>query len=264
MLRTIKKVVLASISVLSISTLVWIVLLTNPTLSYAHKTQFNQVTVYHNNQLEKEVEATIKNAVEIIKDSEIYDDKFKIQFCLNDDKIYPHLHPTPGGTAYAFLNKTIIFASKPNFEQNTTAFKWEMNNNELRKYNLTVLIAHEFMHNLQYNFDGIFHAKNSFGKINWKFEGHADYIARGFKNDGRLSEKIEFYLIEETNEHVGIPVFLLEDGTIQNLSYFKFALVIQYLMEQKNMNYQDICNLEQSIEEPYSEMIEWYKNKNSR
>lgn len=264
MIRTIKKILIASLSILSISTLIWIVLLINPSLSYAHETQIDQLTVFHNNELEQEVELILKNALEIIETSEIYDHTLNIQLCLNDDKMYPNLHPIPGGAAYSFLNKTVIYASKPNFEQNTSDFRWEINNNELRKFNLTTLLAHEFVHNLQHNFNPKYYILNSFGTLNWKFEGHADYIAREYKNDGRLKDKIEFYLMEETKEHVGIPVFKLTDGTIQNLSYFKFALVIQYLIEVKNLTYQEICNLESNIERPYSEMIDWFHSKNER
>ena len=45
MLKTIKKIVLGSISVLLLSATVWTVLLLNPGLSYANATQVGQVTV---------------------------------------------------------------------------------------------------------------------------------------------------------------------------------------------------------------------------
>ena len=57
------------------------------------------------------------------------------------------------------------------------------------------MLAHELKHNLQFgaNEDNV---KNSTKRDrNWKLEGHADYIARNFKNDGRLKEKISEYLI---------------------------------------------------------------------
>lgn len=257
MFKVFKKTLIASLSILGVSTIVWIVLLTNPVLSYANQTQIDQVTVYHNNELDQETKAIVKNAINLIKSSDIYDDKLNIHLCLNDDKIYPHLHPIPGGAAYAFLNKTVVFASEPNFKNNTSEMQWKINNYELRKFNLTALLAHEFMHNLQHNYDALYYSKNSFGAINWKFEGHADYIARDFKNDGQLKEKIKFYLLEEAKEHLGVPVFILDDGTIQNLSYFKYALVVQYLSEVREMSYPEICNLDPGIEKPYSEMIEW-------
>lgn len=248
MVKTIKKILLGSASVLGVSTLFWIVLLVNPKLSYANQTQFGQITVHHNQALDAGTETVINDAKALIKNASIYDDKFSIDLCLNDDLIYPKLHPIPGGSAYAFLNKTVIYASTPQFNENIAEFKWEINNNELRAYNLTYLIAHEFMHNLQHHFDAIHYAKNSFGQINWKFEGHAEYIARAFKNDGLLKEKINFYLIEATKDHVGVPVFKLEDGTIQNLAYFKYALVVQYLTEEQNLSYKEICDLDSKLD----------------
>lgn len=259
MIKTIRKILVGCLSILSVTTLVWVVILTNPSLSYANVTMVDQVAIYHNEELQIGTEAVVRNALETIKTSEIYDPNLNIQLCLNDNGIYPSLHPIPGGTAYAFLNKTVVYACEPNFQENTAEFKWEMNNYELRKYNLTVLLAHEFTHNLQHNSNWIYHTKNSFGQIQWKFEGHADYIARGFKNDGLLKDKIEIYLTENSKEHVGVPVFELEDGTIQNISYFKYALVVQYLMEEKGMNYQAICDLDPSIDQPFAEMINWSK-----
>lgn len=258
-MKTIKKILLSSVSILGVSFLIWFVFLLNPNLSYANQTQFDQITIYHNQELAEGTELIIKDAIEIIKRSDIYDKNLKIQLCLNDDKIYPNLFPFAGGTAYAFFNKTVMYASNPNFKNNVAAFKWEFNNYELRKFNLTTLLAHEFMHNAQHNFNSRYYITSTLGKINWKLEGHAEYIAREFKNDGRLKDKIAIYLIEENKAHVGVPVFKLEDGTIQNLSYFKYSLVIQYLIEIKELTFDQICELEPSLDKPYAEMIEWNK-----
>ncbi len=99
------------------------------------------------------------------------------------------------------------------------------------------------------------------GKINWKLEGYAEYIAREFKNDGKLSDKIQRYLAEENKEHIGIPVFEIEDGTKQSLAYYKYALVTQYLMQEKQLNFHQICELDKYLDKIYTEMIEWSKNK---
>ena len=109
MLKTIKKITLSSLSILSISFLFWIVLLLNPSLSYANKTSFDFVTVYHNQDLEEGTQKVIEDALSIIKKSDLFSEDIVIQLCLNDDKIYPYLHPLVGNpTAYALLNKTII------------------------------------------------------------------------------------------------------------------------------------------------------------
>lgn len=260
MIKTIKKVIVSCLSILTISFLFWTLFLLNPSLSYANKTQFDMITVYHNQDLEEQTESVIKNAIQIIKRSDIFDKNMNIQFCLNDDKIYPNLYPFAGATAYAFLNKTTIYASKPNFKENFTSFQWAINDYELRKYNLTKLLAHEFMHNVQFDYDLVYSITSTLGKRNWKLEGHAEYIAREFKKDGLLKNKIALYLMEEKKDHVGVPVFNLEDGTIQNLSYFKYALVIQYLMEEKHLNFNQISEHEIGLNDLFKEMIDWSKN----
>lgn len=257
MIKIIKRIVLSSLSILGISFLIWIVLLLNPKLSYANHTQIDNVLIYHNQDLEEGTEVIIRNALSVIGNAAIYDKNINIQLCFNDDKIYPNLNPFAGATAYAFLNKTVIFSSTPSFKNNYTAFSWEVNNHELRKWNLTSLLAHEFMHNVQYHHNPNYYIRSTVGRLNWKFEGHAEYIARAFKNDNLLKDKIKIYLVEEKKEHLGIPVMVLEDGTIQSLSYFKYALVVQYLMEVKDLHFDEICALERGIEEVYAEMIDW-------
>ena len=189
-MKTIKKILISSLSILGISFSIWILFLLNPQLSYAHQTQFSQVTVFHNLDLEEGTEAVIEDALRIVQSAEIYDDQLNIQLCLNDDKYYPHLHPFAGGNAYAYFDKTVMFACDDNFDKNETRFRWAINDYELRKFNLTQLLAHEFMHNYQSNFDAAYYVKNTLGKINWKLEGHAEYIARGYKSDGLLKEKL--------------------------------------------------------------------------
>ena len=129
----------------------------------------------------------------------------------------------------------------------------------MRTFDLTWLLAHEFTHNLQYRAKPIYVLKSTIGILNWKLEGHAEYISRGFKNDGKLKVRIAKYLKEETLEHNGLPVFELEDGTKQILPYFKNALVIQYLMEEKAMDFEAVCELDKNLDSLYAEMLEWYK-----
>ncbi len=97
-------------------------------------------------------------------------------------------------------------------------------------------------------------------KINWKLEGQAEYVSRQFKHDGQLVEKIEKYVLEEGKEKVGFPVIDRADGTKQIQSYYKFALVYQYLIEEKNLTYQQIYELDTDLETIYAEMIAWSKN----
>ena len=49
----------------------------------------------------------------------------------------------------------------------------------------------------------------------------------------------------------------LEDGTKQIFSYYKYALVTQYLMEEKGLDFAQICELETDLDELYLEMLKW-------
>ncbi len=109
MLKTIKKILLSSLSILGITFLIWVVFLLNPGLSYANETQFDYITIYHNQALSEQTEEVINAAVAIIKHSDLFENGTSIQLCLNDDPTYPSLHPFAGQPlAYAMLNKTIL------------------------------------------------------------------------------------------------------------------------------------------------------------
>lgn len=260
MFKTIKKIIFGSVSILTLSVLLWIVLALNPSLSYANNTQIDFVKVYHNEPLDKNMEGIVLEAISILKTSELYSDDITIQLCLNDDKLYPKLNPLVGGPlAYAMLDKTVVKNCTINYTEKTVETNWAVNNHEFRKFNLPWLLAHEFTHNLQNHADFGYVFKTTLGNINWKLEGYAEYISRQFKEDGKLKERISKFLLEEQQEHVGVPVFELEDGSKQSFSYFKYAIVTQYLIEEEAMNYKLICEDERSLDELISLVIHWSK-----
>jgi len=260
MFKTIKKVVFGSLSILIFSVLLWIILAINPSLSYANNTQIDFIKVYHNEPLHENMESIILETISILKTSELYSEDISIDLCLNDDKLYPKLNPFGGRSlAYAMLDKTVVKNSTINYEEKTAETKWEANNYEFRKFDLPWLLAHEFTHNIQYHTDFAYVFKTTLGNINWKLEGHAEYVSRQFKNDRKLKEKISKYLLEENKEHSGYPVFELEDGTKQIFSYYKYALVIQYMIEQEGLNYKQICEDKRSLDELFKTVKIWTK-----
>lgn len=259
-MKSIKKVLLSSISILGLSCLIWVLLILNPSWSYANKTQFDIVTVYHNNNLEQQTKDVIIDAIALIKKSPLFNEKIRIDLCLNDDKLYPKLNPMVGQPyAYANLNKTVFKNCDVKFDENILETRWEVNKFEHRKFDLTTVLAHEFTHNLQYKTDFWYVVSGPLGKRNWRLEGHAEFVSLDFSGDGLLKEKVANYVIEETKEHAGLPVFNREDGTKQIFSYYKYALVYQYLTEVKGMNYKQICNLETDLTTLYADMVDWSK-----
>lgn len=258
MLKSIKKTVLGCLSVLAVSVFIWVFLLLNPKFSYAHTTEFDQVTVFHNQELEANTEQIINDAIAILKTSELYNNEIQLQLCFNDGSYYPYLDPLVGGPlAYALLDKTIIKNSQPSFEKNIVEAQWAINDYEYRTFNLTKLLAHEFVHNLQNEAMFGYVLKTTLGKINWKLEGYAEYVAQDFQNDGLLLSKINRLEVELAKAHLGIPVFDLEDGTKQSLAYFKYALIVQYMQEYKGLSFHQICDDPKSLDQMFAEMINW-------
>lgn len=97
--------VISSLSVLGVSTVIWIFALFHPGVIYAERTEVDQVSIYHNQPLSPHAEQVVKNALEIITPSELFSEKINIQLCLNDASVYPALHPLGAGIAYAFSIK---------------------------------------------------------------------------------------------------------------------------------------------------------------
>ena len=254
MFKTIKRVVLGSLSVLLVGVLVWVLVLMNPAWSYAHQTNFGPVTIHHNQALDPATESILQAAVEIIKSSELYTTDFKVDLCMNDGSKFPNYHPFAGGLAYAFGDVAVFYNAQPDFSNNVAQNKSLPADHADDVANLTWLIAHEFTHNLQFNWDLLFPMKYEF----WQQEGYAEYISRQFKNDGQLQEKIQTLLIESAKPNETEPkVFLLPDGTTQLLSYYKYALMIQYLFEEEGMDFKQLKDEQRSFEGIYQEMIDW-------
>lgn len=258
MIRIAKKIILGSLSILGISLLIWTVFLLNPSFSYANQTNFDHVTVYHNQDLDPSIEVVLTSAIDLIKKSELFNEDINIKLCVNDDKLFPRLNPFGGQSlAYAYFDIAVMNKGEFNFSENKIETRWAVNNNEYRRFDLTQLLAHEFTHNLQCDYDVKYWITSTLGSRNWKFEGHAEYITRGFKNDGKLREKIDRYLFESSQELTGLPVFKYEDGTSQILSYYKYALMVQYLMDEKKLSFKELCGLDTAFDTVYEEMLAW-------
>ena len=57
-----------------------------------------------------------------------------------------------------------------------------------------------------------------------------------------------------------MKIIVDNDGTKQVHSYNKYGLMVQYLMEVKDMDYFKICEFEISRDQVFLEMMEW-RNK---
>lgn len=252
MLRNLKKITISLSSILGLGMLFWIVLLMNPSLSYAHQTDLDKVCVYHNRELPSGSEALIAQAYEILRKSELFSEDVEIQLCLNDGSNFPHRFPLKGGIAYSYWNKAVIYRSQPDFIRNRAFYTWEENHGQERSWDLVELLAHEFTHTLQSQQNRL----SPLQYASWKIEGYAEYISRAHRKETfDLAENITKLKTARENPAKGLPWIRFEDGSGCPESYFTYRLLIQYLMEKKGLSYLEILELEKSEEEVEREMF---------
>lgn len=63
---------------------VLLVIILNPTLTYAHKTEHPPFTIYHQNALDPQFQLLLHQVSAQLTKSELYDSAFSIDICLNE------------------------------------------------------------------------------------------------------------------------------------------------------------------------------------
>ncbi|MEM6806956.1 MAG: collagenase [Bacteroidota bacterium] len=259
MLRNLKKITISLGSILGLGMLFWIILLMNPSLSYAHQTKLGKVDVYHEQALPAGSEALIAQAYEILKTSEIFSKEAQIQLCLNDGSNFPHRFPLRGGVAYSYWNKAIIYKSNPDFIRNRAFYEWEENQGAKRSWDLVELLAHEFTHTLQSYHNRLSPLEDAI----WKIEGYAEYISRSQRKELRdLKENLRRLRDAQKQASTAIPWINFQDGSGVPQSYFRYRLLIQYLLEEKGLSYLEILDMNLSDNEVEEEIISYLNLQN--
>lgn len=228
-----------------------LVIVLNPMLTYAHKTVHTQYAIYHHKSLEPTVTAKLDKATQLLKASELYNPKLKLDICLNDGSDYPKLIQTLRGQAFAwgFYDKVVLQG----------VAHWKENYVELNGYrwNLTQLLAHEMVHCFQFDHLGLWKSKPLANIPNWKWEGYAEYISRQNNDQKDLLKNIERSLSAKKDKWE----IRFADSTIAPSAYYDYWILVQYCMDIRKMTYQqmllDTTN-EQVVRE---EMMNWLKRR---
>lgn len=238
---------------LSISILVGLVL--TPGILYAHKTEMGNFTIFHNQDLSPTMGVHLKEIRTILSESTIYDPEYTIRICLNDGSIYPTIHDKLNGPAFGFglLNIAVLLGTAD----------YEKNFIDIRGYrwNLDHLYVHELIHCYQQHSFGDFAIWKSnpvAGYPDWKWEGYAEYISRK-KSHPDLTTNIRRIINSRDKDPESWSVEY-EDGTMAPRNYYDYALLVQYCMEIKNMDFFQLLDVAQNENELRTEMMNWYEN----
>ena len=252
-----KKIIKWSLGILALAITVFgilLVIIFNPSLTYANKTKINNYTVFHNKPLDENLKSVLEKSNDLLKSSELYDPNVKFEVCLNDGSIYPAIIQKILGPAfsYGFYNK-VVLKSNINCKENYA---------ELNDYhwNLTQLITHEETHCLQFNKLG-FWESNPMGKNpTWKWEGYPEYVSRQGEGEKDLVKNIERLIFCEKTDNNNWIQFPDSTGTV--IPYYKNWLLMQYCIEIKKMTYIQVLNDTTNEESINQEMMKWFSNGN--
>ncbi len=233
-------------------------LVLKPTFLYAHKTEYKHYTIFHNKPINSNFCARLEDALEILKNSELYDPNIKFDICLNDGSVYPALLETFLGKAFAlgFTSNKIALCGEMNCDENYV----EVNGH---KWNLTELLAHEATHCLVFNRIGFWRSNPVANNPNWKWEGYPEYISRLNSQQNNLRNNIEIFN-NATKENPDAWGINLVDGTISPMRYFRFRLLNQYCLEIKKMTFIHMLKDTTGEQIIFQEMNKWSMDQKNK
>lgn len=243
MIKRLKKFLLwGMLSFVSCMTIL-IVLLTTPSLLYAHHTTIGNIEVYHSQPLPTDLETTIRKALERVTSSEIYAADMKHDLCLNDGSKYPALvEGILGADVFtAFANKVVVLGE---YQGGGKFSQWG------QTLFFDQFLAHALMHNYQYEYHGFFGANPLGNYAQWKWEGYVDYQVIGKSYD--MPD-----LLKSLKSPKGDYEWLnFRDGESTIKMHVKYLTLVKYTMESKGWSYDDLMTSDLSMEDLELEMTQ--------
>jgi hypothetical protein len=209
---------------------VYILLLSFPQVLFAHEISYKDFEVYSREPLGQEVYAVLDKVEMRLAASPINDQGLKRRiFLTNSYGVYATLSLYLGGNSFgkgfAVLPTNNIFINKSNLAKDLV-FRDAPANNER---SLSGVIAHEATHLL---------IRRKFGYLRnlrmpaWKKEGYAEYIAGGST------------LAYET----GVKMWRANPRDGAGYQYFKYYMLVKYLLEHDKLSVEDLFNREIDVE----------------
>lgn len=227
-----------------------VVIVLNPSLTYAGKTVHHNYTIFHNQPPEPSLLAYLDRATELVSHSEYYDPHWKLDICL-DEGSYPAVTEKLWGRAFAsgFYNKVVLM-QETNYKENRVVLNGY-------GWNLEQVLAHEMIHCFQFHKRGLWKSKPVASIPDWKWEGYAEYISRRHRDQKDLRQNIDRMIRVEKTDHNGWIQF--EDGSGTLLLYYRYWLLVQYCMDVRKMRYDQVIDEEIPQDAVWKQMMEWYQ-----
>lgn len=223
---------------------------------FAHKVEYKQFKVYSNDKVGDEIKPILDSAVSIVEKSELYDPTYKVDIFLAynsffnkvDDKVFGL------GPSARAIDNNLVIKVKVDIGKNLAYATFH----KPCQPGFAYLIAHEMVHCLQVHKYGILKFNPFSHPEMWKLEGYPEYIARQKSSDpdDSLKEDIKRF-IEFNRKQTDIWVAVEEGGCEFPEVYYKGRLMTEYLINVKQLTYDQVLKDKRSENEIYDEMIEW-------
>jgi hypothetical protein len=204
----------------------FVFLLVYPQVLFAHQVSYKNFTVYSRQPLDPNIYAVLDKVETQLSASPINDPAVKPKiFLTNSQKLYSFLSLYIGwnsfGKGYPLLPTTNVFINETDVSRDLVFRKSETFSHR----SLSGVIAHEITH---------LHIRKKFGYWQnavapaWKKEGYSEYVAGGSTLDYDTGTRMW-----KANPN---------DGT--GYQYFKYHLLVKYLLENEKLTVEDIFKRE--------------------
>ena len=252
------KIIFRSLGLFLLLVSGFVALMLNPQMLYAKKTSYKQATVYYQDLYPSSFDQSLEQAFELTRKSELCDTSFRFHIFMNDGRsVSPILKKLLGDAfAWGYYNNVVLSGKMDAANQFI-----ELNG---RQRHLTRTLAHEMIHDLQARRFGLFHSRPLKNIPLWKWEGYPEYIA--YRSSVKDEKKI---LLDNITRLVSLgdgswsPVEIdIDEGkSFAGLDYFRWWLMIKYLVDIRQMRYE--CILEEDIKynAVLAGMLSWYSTE---
>ena len=232
-------------------------LVLNPGFLYARRTVTPHYVIYHTRSLDPDWLPRLAQARALDQRSGCFDPALRLNICLNDGSPYPALVERLQGPAFAWgFARNVVLSGAANARANYVAlhgYRW----------NLTQLLAHEATHCHQLQCLGFWHANPVAGYPTWKWEGYAEYVARGAPASPSLRHQVRrLQQAEQTSPHAW--ALTLPDGTSASREYANYLLLTTYCLEVKQMSYRQLLADTASEQTVHRQLRNWFEQENSK
>lgn len=226
-----------------------------PNNLFARRLAYKEFNIYSGRDIKGDYQAVLDKAVVLVRASELYESGYTYDILLTDETFYKDVSFKILGPSLArSIDNNIMLNIRADFENNLLS-------GPRNKRDLTRTIAHEMVHCLQMNRYGILKFNPFKHPPLWKQEGYPEYIAYQEEINSPAYSFTETVRVLKDYEKKRATWVELKPGHFDPMIYFKGRVMIEYLMNIKRMNYDQILRDEIQEENVYKELDDWYTSQ---